>query len=323
MFNLIRIIFYQKKIAYINSSFQYINILEYLYKFQKKSLKTFVVISDFSKWENSNKKIIILNIINEFLNVKDIQIIQIKNSFERSMIIQLLKFKKFLNNKINLYLMGNYDSYLAIMFFEASKKCIIVDDGTNSLNFKKNFKKKLKKNLMIFSIFEKKVFQIKNHISNTYEICKKFLKKKREIIKKILICGNASVEKNILLFDEYLNALKTTRKLFKNSEIFYFPHPKENKSNIYKIKRELKFNLIQVSLPVEIYLLKNNFKYKKIISYTSTSSLSLCIILGNSIKILSLFIKFKNKKKINNENFHYKIYRYFKNKKIIVKKIFI
>lgn len=320
IFKVLGNLFFKDKIIYINSAFQFINYLEYKksYSFEQDKHKPDVVFLGFFILQPEFK---IINNLNNSINTKKCNCIKLEGNIPKALFIFFLKIRGAIKN-YQLLIIGDYNNFISKEFYKKSKKILLLDDGTNALNFKKLFKLD-KKKLTIFSMFEKNLFNHDKYKRNKFLHLKSFIKyvKKKDCI---YLLGSADVEKKIVNFDKYFNVLKNIKKKFSKKKIFYFPHPKENYKNYSRYKL---FKLIKPSKTIESYLALKKELPEKIIGFNSTAFFSIKSIYKNKIKLENYSIiinsnstnKYKELKPfIKKIEFYLKKQLKLKSKKIIV-----
>lgn len=282
MFHFFRIIFYiffYREIYLVTSPLQFINLLEYKYlnKINYKKFKNKKIFLSYPK----EKEIKIINYINKKINKDTNEIIIFKNNINIVVLLIIIKLRMRIS-KLNLLILGDYNNYLFQQFYKISKKIVLLDDGTNAFNFNKLFKMS-KKNLQIFTIFNKNLFNHNNIIENKLN----YLKSKLNLVKKkkyLYILGGAGIEKKFISINNYLNVLKFIKKKYKKYKIIYVPHPKEISLNINK------YSFLEVIKPnstVEINLIYKKFKPSLIIGFNSSSFFTIKKIFGKKIKLIN------------------------------------
>ena len=173
-------VLFKKEIVLLNSPLQFINFVEFISS-QKNNYK-FSYEYIFLGYLN-NKEINIINNINKKISFNKYKIIPFKKNINIFLLHFFIKFRKFFLTKYNQIIFGDYNYYLFREFYKISNSRIMLDDGTSSLQFKKLFRIE-KKNLMIYSIFDKKIYSHKKVIKNNFYYLRNFLKNIKKIKKK-------------------------------------------------------------------------------------------------------------------------------------------
>jgi len=299
-------ILFAETIILIESPLQFINFLEYVhhYKKHKKRFKN-KIICLIGIYENN---ISTIKKINKRYNNNNNKFVILKKNINFGFLLFLLKIRTFFS-KIKLLIIGDINSYLNREFYKKSKKVILLDDGTNSLDY--NNYKLITKKLAIFSIFNKKIFNHKNVTLNKLHFLKSKIKNQKSK-KEIMILGSPFVEYNLINKKKYISLLKNIKYKFSNYKILYLPHPKEDYN--YILKHNF-FEVIKVNCPAEIYLVEKKFYPTKIIGFNSTAILTLKIMYENKIIFYNFDLNFRTKSKNKNSRKiilrHRKISSYF------------
>ncbi len=309
---ILKIILFKNEIIFINSPLQFLNYIEYENKFflKKKIFKKKYILFGFSYYEKEYET---AKYLLKLLKIKNISILKLQNNIPKLLFITIIKLRgKMFNYKF--LIIGDYNSFLSKELYKYSREVVMVDDGTNSLNFQKLFNLD-KKKLTIFSMFEKSVFNHNKFIKNRFIYLKSFLKK--QILKDhIIILGSADVEKKLVKFEKYLKILKEIKNEYKK-KILYFPHPKESYTNYSKYG----FRILKTNKTIESYLLFEKFLPKKIIGFNSSAFISINSIYDKRINLENYSVDLnlaENKNLISIRNFYNEIESYFQ-KKIGVK----
>ena len=282
IYNFLKILLYvifKKEIFLVNSPLQFINLLEYKYlnKHNFEKLKHKTIFLSFPK----KNEIKIIKSINKKINNNANKLLIFKDNTNIVILLLLIKIRMRFS-KLNLLVLGDYNNYLFQQFYKISKKIILLDDGTNAFNFYRLFKME-KKNLQIFTIFDRDLFNHNNIIINKLT----YLKSKINSIKKkkyLYILGGAGVEKKFIKPNKYLDIIKSIQKKYKKYKIIYFPHPKELNSNL------IKYSFVKVIKPnttIEMYLINSKFKPSLIIGFNSTSFFTIKRVFGEKIKLIN------------------------------------
>ena len=208
MTNLFKTLF-SNKIIILESPLQYLNLIEFLYQ-KKKYKKIFLeqTITVNMNKKDKNKE----NILEDVLCYTKSNNAFLKNNFfflgsiNKILFLLALTVRKLLGYKYEICVIGNYHSNFQKNIYEFSKNRIIIDDGTNTLEFKENFKLN-RSTMLFFSCFPKRFINAM-YVKNNYSYLKKINKKKKKIKKNLLILGNGFIEKKFISKNSYLEFLK-------------------------------------------------------------------------------------------------------------------
>lgn len=284
--NFFRIFFLYKKknLAFINSEFQLINLVELIEK-KKIDNSSIIIFIGFGRSEY----LILKNYFNILKKLKkEIEIFKIEiNSFLLFCIVINSFFRKY-----NSIIVGRYLSETFFLnFFLNSEHKYILDDGLENLNFKKFnifntfkfkflnffFVERLKK-IIFFTIFHN-FFKKFNYIQNNYVYLQKFYKKKKKD-KKILFLGGGILYDNIISRNDYYKYLLKIKKKFKNYTFIYYPHPLEiNDQNLKSYLKIQNILFVIKKLPINLDLLDFRTYPEIIVSPFSTALISLSLSL--------------------------------------------
>ncbi len=308
-FHIIKIILFENEIILLNSPLQFLNYIEYKNRTSLKSeiIRKKKILVGFSIEGREYEKI--LHLV-ELLKFKDTQIFRLKENIPAAIFLKIINLRGMIK-KYNKLIIGDYNSYISSELYKLSNQVLMLDDGTNSLNFKKHFNLD-KKKLEIFSIFKKNIFNHKKTSFNNFSYLKSFIKK-QHIKKYIILLGSADVEKNLITLQGYFNILKKVEKKNPKQKILYFPHPKEKYEN-YSIYG---FKILKTKKNIETFLVFEKFLPNKIIGFNSTAFVTIHSIYGKKIKLRNYSILSNNNfnKRIDKFRSYYnKIPIYFKKK---------
>ena len=278
----------------VGSPFQFLNFIEFknLNLKNKKIFKNELV---FIKCNSRQEARYILD-INKKINSNKNEILNLNENIPNFLLLFILKIKKLLFY-FDVIIIGDFNNYIFKQFYKLSKHRIILDDGTNMFNFKKNFNLDYK-NLKIFSIFERNFFNHKNFEKNELRFLKSKLSNKNKK-NLIYILGSPAVEKKIITRNNYIEILKRIKKKHKSEKIIYIPHPKEHNNQLKNYKL---FNILNIHQPIELYLTLNDYYPKKIIGFNSTAFFSLRKLFNKKIKFVNYSFQFPLKEKTFFEN---------------------
>jgi hypothetical protein len=280
-------IIFCKKIVVISSSLQMLNLAEFIYthKYLKKNFSDFIILCPYM----DNRILKIIKKCNQkFVKRKNL-IFDVQEGIQIKFLYLIILIRTIFNLKLDQIIIGNYNSYLNQKYSKISKDVYILDDGTNLLD-KKHLKLIKKSKYYFFSFFEKKFFREGYYEKNEFKLLKNKFPSKKKYSKNILILGAALIERNYLNEDKYYQVIKYIEKKYKNKNLYYFPHPKEN---LDRIKRKFKsIKVLKSDYPIEIYILKMSKFPKTIVSFNSSAVIPLKSF-NKDLDIFNLFLKVK------------------------------
>jgi hypothetical protein len=280
--NFLFVLFFNKNFNLINSPLQYINFIEYIKK--NKILGKNITIVGYTN-SNSIKQIKFLN-FNFLKNEKIFFLTEIINVKYFHLILYLKKFFTGFDQCV----IGDFNYYLFKEFYKYSKKNIILDDGTSTLEIPEN---KLKKNTILFTIFKNlKNIYSENLVENNYDFLKSKIQGLNIDQKKIYIIGSASVERKVITRRKYNKLINLILSKNENRIVHYIPHRLE--IDLKDIKSFRGIIIKKINMPIEIFLLKENYLPKKIFSFFSTSLFTIKKIYGLRIECYNLNYNIKN-----------------------------
>jgi hypothetical protein len=312
-FNIVYYLTKKKNVAYVNSPFQILNLIEIIKKKEINISETVLFYGLGPKQYNNKLKYIkILNI----LKINNFYLLEFKIG-EKIFFILVLIFR--IIKKYNYIIIGNIFTGISDYLLSLNSKFkYFVDDGTSTLFINDFYKLKSSisnrstflndnKNYNFFTFFEISPLNFTCEKNNFSYLKSLFLLKNKNVRNYLLILGNAYIEKNILNQDTYFNIILKIKKKFPKIKIKFLKHPIENENlhlNIFLIKNNIeiiKYN----NYPAELQILLFNEFPKYIISHNSTTLFSLAEILKSykNIKIMNLKINnnllISHQKKIN------------------------
>jgi hypothetical protein len=286
-------VLFKNKIVLLNSPLQFINFIEFI-NFKKKNDSKYNYKYVFLGYLN-NKEINIIVNINKKINSNKYKIIPFKKNINVFLLHFFIKIRKFFLNNYNQIIFGDYNYYLFREFYKISNSRIMLDDGTNSLEFEKLFKLD-RSNLIIFTLFNKKIYHNKKIIENKFLYLKNFLKKKnkKKSIAEGYFIGSPFVETGILTRDQYYFFIKNIINRNKDINFIYVPNPRELSENYnkYNFKKILKSNY-----NFELFLINSDFYPKVIVGASSTLFLTIKSIFDDQLDLKSYSFIVKSKKK--------------------------
>ena len=284
--NLIKLSFC-KKIIIITNTLQMLNLVEFFHahKLFHREFNNFIILCPYTN-ENAFKKI---KVCHKELIKKNNLILNFQKKIEIKILYLIFYIKKFFNLGIDQIIIGNYYSYLNQKFAKISKEVLVLDDGTNVL-LKKNLQLLKKSKYSFFSIFHEKLFQKKNYKKNDFKFLKNKFLNKRSYSENVLILGKPIIESGFFKEHQYDFLIKYIKNKFKNKNLYYFPHPKENLNILEKKFRSIKF--IKSKYPIEIYFLKMKKTPKTIVSFNSSAVIPLKL-LDKKLNIFNIYFKIR------------------------------
>jgi hypothetical protein len=283
------IFLFKKKFVLINSPFQYINFYEYS---KRHTIYSDVpVLIGFCDDDTENQ----IQSVNKNLFLKNENVFYLKRLFY----INFFHFLLYLKKKITGFdecIIGDINYYLFKEFYKHSKKNIILDDGTSSLEIftKKNFKE----NTKFFTIFKNKKNKI--YLKNNFFFLKKNIKKIQRKEKSVYILGTVLLVHKIISKRMLTNFIKLICARYKNHKIYYICHRLEKNFN-FLIGNNIE--LIRPALPIELKIISKELIPDIIISFYSTSLFSLKLIYNRNIRLYNFSFSLN---KILNKKFAYK-----------------
>jgi len=288
LMNLFYFFFTSKKIIFVSTPLQLLNVLE----LESQHLKEIIIGCKFVFVTNSSKiDLIKIREIKKFFNLKDYYIYNANFFLTKLFLIILLKIRNIIKYKILFLIIGNYANKFFSRFVDNSKKVFIVDDGTNFFD-KKNNRLFKKKKVYFYTFLNNEIvkkYNCKNIIKNNFLLVKSKLTKTNKSFykknKEILILGSPYVEGEIISLKQYIECLSFLKNKYKNNKIYYFTHPKEKLGNLKKYENN--FILIKSHLPIELFLVARQYRFLKIIAFNSTALITLRHIFGMKLNILN------------------------------------
>jgi hypothetical protein len=286
--NLFYFLFISKKIIFVSTPLQLLNVLE----LESRHLKEKIIDYKFVFVTNSSKiDLIKIREIKKFFNLKNYYICNANFFLTKLFFIILLKIRDIIKYKISFLIIGNYANKFFIRFVYISEKVFIVDDGTNFFD-KKNNRLIKKKKVYFFTFLNHEIvkkYNFKNILKNNFLLVKSKLTRTNKGLykknKEILILGSPYVEGEIISLKQYMEFLSFLKNKYINNKIYYFPHPKENLRNLNKYENN--FIIIKSHLPIELFLVARQYRFLKIIAFNSTALITLRYIFGMKLNILN------------------------------------
>ena len=284
--NVIKNILINKNIVLLSSQLQVINFYEFLFLKTNLSIKlkdsVIIIIAD----NEEDKRYEKINFLIKKYSLKNITINANKNILIKFCYI-LTKIRKKLFKNIEFLVIGNLFSKINKEFINISNKVIILDDGVNI--FWKENKIRHNKKYLFFSLFKKHLFNNNKYMKNNLLHLKKKMDRNLKYSKKYFMIGPPHIYTKNVDKNQYAILVKKVITKFKNEKIYSLPHPKENIDLIKKFKNLV---FVKTNLPVEHYFIKEIKIPKLIISFSSSSLMSLNYI-SNKFRFFNMRPKFK------------------------------
>lgn len=274
------IFFFKRKFYLINSPLQFINFVEFLSYEKTLSEHKNIFVGYCSSASKEQIKYLNYNIYS--LNFNILYLDEIINVHLFHLIFS---FQKRFKRKYKFCLIGDFSYYLFKQFIKKTSKAVLVDDGTTSLTFANQEIKDYPK----YALFT--VFNIKNSnlkiIKNNFS----YIKSKINISKKINENIIYLLGTGLFLHPKREFGLKLYLEDFvkknENKEIIYFPHRSEN--TIINSYKNLSAYITKV--PIEIFILQNNYLPQMIAGFYSVALYNLRNIIGDKrVKIVNINI---------------------------------
>lgn len=253
----------------VSSGFQLLNVHEY-------SKINNIKINIFALYDTNIEKLQILNTSN-YLNIQSVVLIQ-----RKKIITYIRLFLIFFRRGVNSFIIGHLEDnhMLFVSKIVRYKKIILVDDGMSTLkNYNLYFNQKTKKikypkELFFFSIFN---FQNNNYCSKNN--LTNILKAKKSISNEVFFIGQP-MEKLLGVSNYYL----TLEKIIDlNPNMIYISHRRDPHHKLKYIREFLGIKVLNLDEIIELFLIKSASIPKKIISFYSTSLITLKIIFKDQI----------------------------------------
>ena len=100
---------------------------------------------------------------------------------------------------------------------------------------------------------------------------------------KVYLIGTAVVDSKILLFEDYFTTLKRISEFYKDKEIVYVPHKREDNKELKILEKELSFKIRRNKFNIELDFLLNNEYPTHITGTISTALITLKDIYKESV----------------------------------------
>jgi hypothetical protein len=272
------IFFFKRNFYLINSPLQYINLVEFLS--YKKTLSEYknIFVGYCSTVSKEQIKYLNYNIYSLNFNIWYLDEIMSVNLFHF-----IFNFQKRLKRKFKFCLIGDFSYYLFGQFLNKSSASLLLDEGVKLLIFDKETTTK-KLNCSIFTVFNIKNSNFKI-IKNNFNYIKSTMSIKKKIDNNVVFLLGTG----IFLHSERSFGLKLYLRDFieknKNKQIIYFPHRLEN-DIISSFKN---FSIIKPKVPIEIFILQNNYFPALIAGFYSTALYNLRnLIVDKNVKIMNI-----------------------------------
>jgi hypothetical protein len=272
------IFFFKRKFYLINSPLQYINFVEFLSYEKTLSEHKNIFVGYCSAASKEQIKHLNYNIYSLNFNILYLDEIINVNLFHL-----IFSFQKRLKRKFKFCLIGDFSYYLFGQFLNKSSTFVLLDEGVKLLTFDNQIAKK-KLNCTLFTVFniESSNFKI---IKNNFNYIKSIMSQKKKIDNNVIFLLGTG----IFLHSERSFGLKLYLKDFieknKNKQIVYFPHRLENDIiNSFK-----NFSIIKPKVPIEIFILQNNYYPVLIAGFYSTALYNLRnLIVDKNVEIMNI-----------------------------------
>jgi TM2 domain-containing membrane protein YozV len=258
----------------ISSGFQLLNAHEYSRLY---SLDT-DYIAIFGSEHEKNQIISTAN----FLNCK--KMFFVKNQ----KIVTYFHLLKFLFKKIDNFIIGHLEDNRMLFLSKtlSYNKIILIDDGISSIKnhkdyFSKNYNNiRYPKELHFFSIFnlERNKFTLKNSFEFISD-------SEKRISNDVFFIGQPM--ESVLGEKKYYRILENIKLI--NPNITYIAHRRDSDIKLAFISEKLEFKVLRLTDIVELYLIKSSFIPKKIISFYSTSLITLKLLFKEKITVNFVF----------------------------------
>ena len=171
--------FNSKKVIFVNTPLQFLNVLELenIQLNREATTERFVFVTNSTK-----NDLVKIREIKNFYNLEYYHIYNVNFFLTKVFLIILLKIREVSNYKIYFLIIGNYTNAFLKRFLNVSKIIYVVDDGTNFFdkNDKKIFKKK---NVFFFTFINYKIFKkykLQNVVKNNFLLIKSKLNIKKK-----------------------------------------------------------------------------------------------------------------------------------------------
>lgn len=191
---------------------------------------------------------------------------------------------------------GNYTKTTKIIIANIKKKHLyLVDDGTvtiliyneiilknkmNDFSFKNimyflyGLKTRVTDKLNLFTYFDLERSKNINIVKNNLNYFKGNLSNKSKNDNNIIFLGQNLAETHTITIDDYKAYINSILSLY-DEEVIYIPHRYEEISKtVLKLESE-QLKILQINLPVELYLIYNNITPKRIISFCTSAFFTL------------------------------------------------
>lgn len=281
-----------KNIFIITTPFQFLGALEAIYKLELQN--NILLVLD-NKLENNARQLSLL--IEEHKNLF-IEIVRFgyenKSKFLKNvMLIRKLKKEKFEN-----IFLGDLGSIQKIYISNLnSEKVYLLDDGGKTIlvynDFLKNkevFKKGLrqirfnlfglksfsKKKIDFFTFFNLEKSSNISVIKHSFEYFKNYYKlEEKRVETKLYILGQPLVENQRVSAESYEKYLNNIIAKYSQCEVYYLMHRREEKKRLQAYKLEKEMNIVESTVPGEIFFSQLKFKPKAIVGVNTTLLFSL------------------------------------------------
>ena len=268
---ILRTILFEKKIILLSSPLQFINYGEFI--FINKDLKLIFNNTNIFSVYNSATSLAKAKSTLKLFNLSHVNIIDCSNKYEVKYFYFCLFVKKLFFKKFDLFILGNFNSYLGKKIMSLSKKKFILDDGTNIFD-KKNLKNLKNLKMPIFSFFDSFYFNKIYYTENKFLFLKRKFNLNKQTSDEHFLLGSLGLQLNFYTIEQYKKFILNIVKRLKIKKIFYLPHPKEKIEHIKSLKFKF-LKIIRTNDPAELFFLKKKKYPKYILSINSTAAIVL------------------------------------------------
>ena len=296
--NLLFIIFqilFSKRINLINNSFQFINFVELISLEKFKSFEIPKII--FIAYPASKKNIKQIYESQIALKQKSIKIIPLEKYLNFQLFNFIFKLRKIFFFNFQQVVIGDFNYHLFDDFRKNSDSSILIDDGTSTLDKNTKFKLDQEKTI-VFTFVNKEKINLEHAviIENNYLYLRKIQIKEQILENTVLIVGCCFVEIGYMTTIEYFRYLEKILNSFSDSKCVYLPHPRESLKKFEKFRN---LDIIEESLPVELYLSTKKNLPKVVVGGYTTSFFTIKKIYNDKIDLKACFVRFLNQDKHN------------------------
>ncbi|MBC8197450.1 MAG: hypothetical protein H8E60_06155 [Candidatus Marinimicrobia bacterium] len=297
---------------FVESPLQLLCAYEAIGYFKLKKFQIYIRLSNLSV--NDNQIINICKLLFNKYEQNNIKYITIVPNLNFIAILKIILYK-ILIFKYIFYIdkiaIGNYQSnfFSFLIKWVDTKKVLLLDDGSGSLNVQKLLTKENAFDTFTFFRLEKKYNQ--NIYINHFHRIKKLVKNKI-IHNEIIFIGSKISEVRIISEAEFLLLMQKIVKYF-NKKIIYIPHRGESNQKINKLKKIKNIRIMTLNYPIEMIGIYNQNMYNTFVSFFSTALFTLKNIYN--IEPIAIKINYNNAK---NKDMIEEVYNYYSNEMKII-----